>query len=144
MEKHFFHGLKWVSKIIILSLMLILVASMLLGTVDLFIVFFKNVTSPDPYSGVINVEDLYKIFSVLLIIVVGYELFKSMLLILSSDKIPVKSILKIATIALANKIITLNIKEVEVEEMLGLAALIIAIGAAFFFYNKEIETTEKG
>lgn len=126
-----------------MSLMFILVASMLLGTIDLFIVFYNNVTSPDPYSGVINVEDLYKIFSVLLIIVVGYELFKSMLLILGSDKIPVKSILKIASIALANKIITLNIKAVEVEEMLGLAALIIAIGASFFFYNKEVETNDK-
>ena len=143
MEKHFLHGLKWVSRIIIMSLMFILVASMLLGTIDLFIVFYNNVTSPDPYSGVINVEDLYKIFSVLLIIVVGYELFKSMLLILGSDKIPVKSILKIASIALANKIITLNIKAVEVEEMLGLAALIIAIGASFFFYNKEVETNDK-
>lgn len=143
MEKHFLHGLKWVSRIIIMSLMFILVASMLLGTIDLFIVFYKNVTSPDPYSGVINVEDLYKIFSVLLIIVVGYELFKSMLLILGSDKIPVKSILKIASIALANKIITLNIKAVEVEEMLGLAALIIAMGASFFFYNKEVETNDK-
>lgn len=142
MEKKFLHGLKWVSRCIIMCLMLVLVLSMLLGTADLFIIFIKNISTPDPYAFLINVEDLYKIFSVLLIIVVGYELLKSMQLILSSDKIPVRSILKIASIALANKIITLNLKEVEMSEMLGLAALIIAMSAAFFFYSKEAEATE--
>lgn len=126
-----------ITKYIIITLMVLLVLGMILATVDLAVEFVKRVLSPDPIVGLINVSDLYSLFSVLLIIMVGYELFKSMLLILHHDRIPVRSILKIATIAIANKIITLNIKETSFDHMVGMGILIIATGAAFFFFNQE-------
>ena len=137
MEKSFLNIMKRFSRLIILALMLILILSMLLGTADLFILFTKQIFSADPYTFLINVKDLYLIFSVLLIIIVGYELFKSMYLILENEKIPVKSILKVAIIALSNKVITLDLKEVEFMELFGVAALIISLGLAYFFFNKD-------
>jgi uncharacterized membrane protein (DUF373 family) len=142
MEKKFLHAMKYISRYIIIALMLILVLSMVLGTVDLFISFFNKVIDPKPYPFLIDVHEMYSIFSVLLIIVVGYELFKSMYLILGNDMIPVKSILKIATIALANKIITLNLKEIEVNQLFGVAALIACIGLAYFFFHKDAEVKD--
>ena len=142
MESKFLHTMKYISRYIIIALMLILVLSMVLGTVDLFVSFFKKVIDPQPYPFVIDVHELYSIFSVLLIIVVGYELFKSMYLILGNDMIPVKSILKIATIALANKIVTLNLKEIEVNQLFGIAALIACIGLAYFFFHKDAEVKD--
>jgi uncharacterized membrane protein (DUF373 family) len=93
--------------------------------------------SADPYYLIINVEDLYLLFSILLIIVVGYELLKSMLLIFHHDSIPVKSIVKIAAIATANKIITLNLKDDTFQHMAGVGILLIAASVAFFFFNQE-------
>ncbi len=129
--------LKAITKYLIITLMSLLVLAMVLGSLDLLVELYKRIVSPDPISGLINVEDLYSVFSVLLIILVGYELFKSMLLILHHDQIPVKSILKIAAIAMANKVITLNIKEITFDHMIGLGVLVIAVGAAFFFFNQE-------
>lgn len=137
-----FKAMKGLTKFILIALMAMLVLGMTLGTIHLMTVFFEKMISPDPYYLLINVEDLYLLFSVLLIIAVGYELFKSLLLIYHHDSIPVKSILKIAAIAMANKIITLNIKEASFEHMLGLATLIISVGVAFFFYNREKETND--
>jgi uncharacterized membrane protein (DUF373 family) len=142
MEKYFLSTMKYISKYIIFALMLILVLSMVLGTLDLFILFYKKVADPQPYPLLIDVHELYSIFSVLLIIVVGYELFKSMYLLLGNDMIPVKSILKIATIALANKIITLNLKEIEVNQLFGIAALIACIGLAYFLFHKDPEVKD--
>ncbi len=139
MEKNFLNTLKHVSKYIIFALMLILIISMVLGTVDLFVLLFKKIADPNPYPLLIDVEELYVVFSFLLIIIVGYELFKSMYLILKSDMIPVKSILKIAAIALGNKVITLNLKEIHTNELFGLAALIVCIGVAYFFFHKDVE-----
>ena len=139
MQYQFLKTLKSLANFIILVLMLLLIASMLLGTGHLILLFYQAVISPDPYFGLINVEDLYAIFSVLLIMLVGYELFKSIILILKHDDIPVKSILKIAAIALANKVITLNIKSIDTNILFGLSSLIIAVGIAFFFFNKEKE-----
>ncbi len=142
MEKYFLNTMKHISKYIIFALMLILILSMVLGTADLFILFYKKVADPHPFPLLIDVHELYAIFSVLLIIVVGYELFKSMYLILKVDLIPVKSILKIAAIALANKVITLNLKEIEINELFGLAALIVCIGVAYFFFHKDAEVKD--
>jgi uncharacterized membrane protein (DUF373 family) len=137
-----FKAMKGITKIILIALMAMLVLGMALGTLHLMTVFFEKMVSPDPYYFLINVEDLYTLFSVLLIIAVGYELFKSLLLIFHHDSIPVKSILKIAAIAMANKIITLNIKEASFEHMMGLGVLIVAVGIAFFFYSKEKDSVE--
>ena len=112
MEQKSLKLLKGITKLIIISLMFVLVFAMLLGTFDLFVLFYKQIVSPDPFPFLIRIEDLYATFTAILIIVVGYELFKSMILILNHDKIPVKPILKIASIALANKIIALNIKDI--------------------------------
>jgi len=142
MEQKSLKLLKGITKLIIISLMFVLVFAMLLGTFDLFVLFYKQIVSPDPFPFLIKIEDLYATFTAILIIVVGYELFKSMILILNHDKIPVKPILKIASIALANKIIALNIKDIEVNEMFGLSALIVSVGIAFFFYNRDADVEE--
>ncbi len=137
MQQQVLKVLKPVANFIILVLMTLLVVSMLLGTTHLVVLFYEIVASPDPYLGLVNVEDLYSIFSVLLILVVGYELFKSIILILKHEDIPVKSILKIAAIALANKVITLNLKSIDAPVLFGLSSLLIALGIAFFFFDKE-------
>lgn len=139
MQQQVLKVLKPLANFIILALMTLLVISMLLGTTHLVVLFYEIVASPDPYLGLVNVEDLYSIFSVLLILVVGYELFKSIILILKHEDIPVKSILKIAAIALANKVITLNIKSIDATVLFGLSSLLIALGIAFFFFDKEKE-----
>ena len=142
MEEKIVKGIKGIANIIIIVLMIILLISMILGTLDLIVEFGKAVMSPDPYYFMINVEDLYSVFSVILIIVVGYETLKSMNLLLHHNKIPVKSILQIAMIALANKVITLNIKNVTLDIMIGIAIIITSIGIAYFFFSKSSETID--
>jgi uncharacterized membrane protein (DUF373 family) len=142
MEEKIVKGIKSIANVIIVTLMIILLISMILGTLDLIVQFAKAVLSPDPYRFMINVEDLYSVFSVILIIIVGYETLKSMNLLLHHNKIPVKSILQIAMIALANKVITLNIKNVTLDVMIGIAILITSIGVAFFFFSKSSESFE--
>jgi len=137
LQQQFLKVVKPVANFIILVLMALLVISMILGTTHLIVLFYDIVASPDPYFGLVNVEDLYTIFSVLLILLVGYELFKSIILIVKHEDIPVKSILKIAAIALANKVITLNIKSIDINVLFGLSSLLIALGIAFFFFDKE-------
>lgn len=136
-EDKLLSGYKQVSKIIILTLMFILIAGMALATIRLIILFTNLVISPDPVPFLINIDDLYIVFTWLLIIVVGYELFKSLTLLHKHDKIPVKSILKIAAIAIANKVITTNIKTLDMQAMIGVSVLIASVGLTFFFFSKD-------
>lgn len=133
---------KWVTNGILYAMMFILIASMLLGSIDLFMKFYEAVISKDPYPMVISVNDLYNFFSIILIIVVGYELFKSMTIILDQKKIPVREIMQIAMIALANKVITLDVKTFGMESMIGLAVIIACLGLAYFTFNTRLNKDE--
>lgn len=143
MEKRIITGMKRLSKWIIVALTVALVISMVFGTADfLFENIFNSIISRDPYPLLIKTEELYAIFSAVLIIIVGYELFKSLYIILQSNQMPVKSITKVAAIAMANKVITLNLKEIEPIELFGISTLIISIGVSYFLFQKDPEIKE--
>jgi len=128
---------KKLAQYILIAMVSLLVISMFLGPLHLLTLFYEAIISPNPYYGLINVEDMYALFSVILIIVVAYELVKSILLIIHHDSIPVKSILKIAAIAIANKIITLNVKQASFDHEAGIGIILLAVGIAFYFFNQE-------
>jgi len=103
---------------------------MLLASVDLAVEFYKAIITPP--IGLIDAHKLYSFFSLILIIAVGYELLKSMFFIVDNSQIPVRAILKISMIAIANKVITLDLKEVSMQTMIGIAVIITSLGISYF------------
>ena len=113
--------------------------ALILGSVHLIYLVYQRLISP-PFF-LIEVTTLFDIFNLILIIVIGYELIKSLLLIVSSDTIPVIPIIQIAIIAVANKIITADIKNIEAPKIISMAILISALALAHFLlkYQKNSE-----
>lgn len=71
---------------------------MFLGTGHIILLYYQSMASADPYYFLIKVDDLHLLFSLLLVMLVGHELFKSITLLLNHNNIPIKSILKIAIV----------------------------------------------
>lgn len=103
---------------------------LILGTVHLVYLEFNKITSP-PYL-LIDVSTLFEVFNLILIIAVGYELIKALLLIISSDIIPTIPIIEISIIAISTKIITLDIQQTNSNVIISLALLIAALGLTYF------------
>ena len=103
---------------------------------------FKTIFSRDPYPLLIKTEALHAIFSMSLVFIVGYELFKSLSIILHSNQMPVKSITKVAANAMANKVITLNLKEIEPFVLFGISSIIITIDLFYFLFQKDLDIRE--
>lgn len=135
--------LKSLAKYVLVAVLCIIVLSMFFGSLHLIVLFFEKLLSPDPYYLLINIEDLYALFTMLLIILVGYELFKSLLLVLYHDSIPIRSILKITAIAISNEIITLEMHSVSFQQMAGIALLMLSTGVAFYLFNKDKLNTDE-
>lgn len=76
---------------------------------------------------------LAELFSIVLFILIGYELFIALHIVVTSQTIPVLPIIRIAMIALANKIIALNLLVDDYKIILGLAAFLISLSVATFF-----------
>ena len=75
---------------------------------------------------------LSDVFQSILIIVIGYELFKALHIVVNSKVIPDLPIVQIAIIALANKIIALDDLLNDYKIMLALAAILIALAISHY------------
>jgi uncharacterized membrane protein (DUF373 family) len=127
---------KWIKTInsyVIKYLVGVITVCIILGAAHLTYIIIGHLLEP-PYA-LIEVSTLLEIFSLALIILIGYELAKSFLIIISNEKIPVVPILQIALTAIANKIITLDIKHVEPGYLYGIAALTLSLSASLFLIN---------
>ena len=141
MDQNFLPKLKKTATVFLYVMLFVILASLALGSMHLITIVIEKILSPDPYIGLLNVMDLMDIFSMVLTIGVGYELFKSISIIIKSDIIPASPIIKIGTIAVANKIITLDIKNIDSYKMIALGILIICMAIGYYFFNKSDQET---
>jgi uncharacterized membrane protein (DUF373 family) len=79
-------------------------------------------------TGTISNEQLYSIFSDLLLILIGLELMHTVKVYLIDHTVHVEVILAVALVALARKVIAVNLKDQA--STVGLALLIIALAAS--------------
>ena len=126
-------GIKFVNNLVLKYLIVVLTICIILGAIHLTYMIIKDLMEP-PYA-LLEVSSLLEIFSLSLILVVGYELIKSLSIIISDHRIPVTPLIQIALTAVANKIITLDIKHIDVGYLYGIAALVLALSAGLFFIN---------
>lgn len=119
-----------INKNIIRVLIGIMTVSLILGSANLIYLEIVKIIN-HPYY-LVDISTLFEVFNLILIIAIGFELIRSLILIISSDTVPTVPIIQIAIIAVSNKIITLDIKQTNVNTLVGLALLIAALGLAHF------------
>ena len=119
-----------INKNIIRVLIGIMTVSLILGSANLIYLEIVKIIN-HPYY-LVDISTLFEVFNLILIIAIGFELIRSLILIISSDTVPTVPIIQIAIIAVSNKIITLDIKQTNVNTIVGLALLIAALGLAHF------------
>lgn len=117
-------------KLIIRVLIILLLAAIVLGTVELARVLILEVFAP-PFL-LLDISRLFEGFGLVLVILIGMELLKSMKMFLAEDKIKPELFVEVALIALCNKVITLDAKHTGGDVLLGIAALLVGLAAIYF------------
>ncbi len=126
-----------VCKVVIRGLMLVLTLCIILGSIDLVRVIWKEFsTETDTPQWFLSIKTLLKTFSLILTVAVGFELVKALHTLIASKAIPSVPLIQIAIIALANKMITVDFKDTGYEKVIGMAAVMLSLGAAYFFMKK--------
>lgn len=125
-----------ISKIAIYIVILIVTLTTIAGTIDLCFDFISEISTSKSQVFYFPLEKLMRMFSLSLLVVVGYELIKSIQLVVSSNEIPVQEITKIAAIAALNKIITLDFDVHDPFKIISIAFVLVAIAITFFLFKK--------
>jgi uncharacterized membrane protein (DUF373 family) len=121
---------KYFEKVIIFSLSLLIMLVILISTIEFGYILIQDIFRPPEIF--LEIDELLDIFGFFLLILIGLELFETIRAYLKEHVVHVEVVVEVALIAIARKVIILDIKEVSSQTLLGIAAIITSLAVAFF------------
>ena len=125
---------------IILALIVMMMLAVFLSTIDLLFILITEILKPPKYM--LGVENLLEIFGFFMMILIGLELLESIRAYLSDESLHVEVVFLVAMIAIARKVIILEVKDLEPLVLIGIASIILALSLGYYFVKKAIRPYE--
>ena len=133
--------LKKFEHIIVLSLITMMVIVVVLATVELGWIIIRDIVTPPII--LLEIDELLEIFGFFLLVLIGIELLETIKAYLLTNVIHVEIVLEVALIAIARKVIILDINKYESLTLVGIAALIAAVALAFLVIKRHIKSDKR-
>jgi len=122
--------LEKLERVIVLSLLIMMVAVVFLATVDLGWLIIKDMITPPVI--LLDINELLEVFGMFLLVLIGVELLETVKMYLTKKMVHVEVVFTVAMIAIARKVIILDIKEVSSLTLIGIGAIIVALSAGYY------------
>ena len=126
--------LKKFEKLIIVSLIAMMVLTILLSTIELGWIIIKDIITEPIF--LLDINELLEIFGMFLLVLIGIELLETIKTYLAESKFHLEVVLMVAMIAIARKVIILDVKELSSLTLIGIAAIIIALSAGYYLVKR--------
>jgi uncharacterized membrane protein (DUF373 family) len=123
---------------IILALIAMMMLAVLLSTVELLIILVVELLKPPKY--LLGIDNLFEIFGFFMMILIGLELLESIRTYLDDDLLHVEVVFLVAMIAIARKVIILEVKDLEPLALVGIASIIVALALGYYYVKKAIQS----
>jgi uncharacterized membrane protein (DUF373 family) len=126
--------LKKFEKAVTTTLVVLMAIVVLLATVELGWIIVKDIITPPVL--LLEIEELLDIFGLFLLVLIGVELLETIKAYLKENVVHFDVVLTVAMIAITRKVIILDVKELPSMTLVGIAAIIVALAAAKYFFRK--------
>jgi uncharacterized membrane protein (DUF373 family) len=126
--------LKGFERAIVLALIGLMMVLVLAATIELIVLIVGKLASPPILR--VSVGELLDMFGFFLLILIGLELLETIKAYLSEHVVHVEIVLEVALIAIARKVIILDVKKTESLSLLGIALLIASLAGAYYLERK--------
>ncbi|BEH09711.1 phosphate-starvation-inducible PsiE family protein [Geobacter sulfurreducens subsp. ethanolicus] len=123
--------IKKFEKMIIFSLVVMMALVLFLATLELAWIIVKDIVSP-PFL-LLEIDELLEIFGLFMLVLIGIELLETIAktyLAQSTDH--ARIVMAVAIIAIARKVIILDVKDLSGQVLLGIAAIILALSIGYY------------
>lgn len=121
-------------RIVVLVLLCMMMLTIILSTVELGVIIYKQVLAP-PFL-LLDIENMLEIFGFFLMVVIGLELFETIRVYIEENKIHVEVVMLVAIIAVSRKVIIIDYKDIDPMMNFSIAALILALCAGYFLIKR--------
>lgn len=135
--------IKKFEKMIIFSLVVMMALVLFLATLELAWIIVKDIVSP-PFL-LLEIDELLEIFGLFMLVLIGIELLETIAktyLAQSTDH--ARIVMAVAIIAIARKVIILDVKDLSGQVLLGIAAIILALSIGYYLIRRRSGGSERG
>lgn len=119
----------------ILAILMTLV--ILWGVADVIYMMWLRVMEPPML--LLTVSDIFQMFGAFMVVLIAIEIFVNIRLYLGTDVLPVKLVIATALMAMARKIIVLDLTTTAPEYLYGIALAVAALGVTHWLLSREPE-----
>lgn len=133
--------LKKFERVIIYALMILMVFVVALSTIRFGWKIIEELMKPPLLF--LNIDQLFIVFGFFIMILIGLELLESLRAYITEDQIHVEVIFTIALIAVARKVITLDMTKLSPQFILGIAAVLLSLAVGYYLIKKAHARTVK-
>ena len=115
--------------VIVIALVFMMMLVVALSTIELGWIIIRDITTQP--IVLLDVDELLEILGFFLLILIGVELLETIKAYLRDTVVHVEIVLEVALIAMARKVIVLDLEKYDGITVLSIAALVIALAVAF-------------
>jgi uncharacterized membrane protein (DUF373 family) len=120
---------RWMSLFVLIVMAIIVAASI----VELAIVLYQDIFDPTDNVLFLEINELFRIFSFVFIILIGFELMETIEMYFKKNVIHAEVVLLVAVIAVSRKVILLDLEKYNPLAIIGLGFIIVSLGACYYF-----------
>ena len=129
--------LKNVEKSVIIALICMMTLVVILATLELGWIIIKDIFTEPMF--LLEIDELLDIFGLFMLVLIGIELLETIIkTYLTENVIRVEVVLVVAIIAIARKVIILDVKDLSGTVLLGIAAIILSLCAGHYLIRRGV------
>jgi uncharacterized membrane protein (DUF373 family) len=118
---------------------MLMVLVIIMGVVDVCYVLYARLSAPPVL--LLNVGDIFKIFGAFMVVLIAIEIFINIRLYLGSSTLPIKLVIGTALMAIARKVIVLDLQNTTSIYVFAIAAVVLALGIAYWLVGRTRQTS---
>ncbi|MFZ5586758.1 MAG: phosphate-starvation-inducible PsiE family protein [Thermodesulfobacteriota bacterium] len=133
---------EWLEKTIKISLIGMMMITLVAGTVELGVILYEQLMKP-PFL-LLDITEMLEVFGFFLMILIGLELLETIKVYIKEDKIHTEVVFLVAMIAIARKVIILDLEKYPAVVLYGIAAIIIALACGYYLFRRALTKEPTG
>ncbi|HWR67651.1 MAG TPA: phosphate-starvation-inducible PsiE family protein [Desulfomonilia bacterium] len=130
--------IKRFDRVIVTVLIVLMLLVIVLATIEVGWLIVQDIVSPPVL--LLEIDELLDIFGMFLLVLVGIELLYTLRAYRTDNEVHVEVVFAMALIAVARKVIILDVKELDSLLLLGIAAIVLALSVGYYYVGKHIRS----
>ena len=129
--------LKKFEKVVLVALVFMMSVVVFLSTLELGWILIRDIVTPPVV--LLDIDELLDVFGFFLLVLIGIELLETIKTYFVEHVIHAEVVIEVAMIAIARKVIILDVKELPSLTLLGIAAIIITLAVAYWVVKRGVK-----